>query len=167
MKEYLETGKFVGTHGVKGELKLEPWSDSPEVVKNLKRLYFNEGKTEIKPVSMRVHKTHVLVTLEGVDTIEKADELRNKVVYLNRNDVVLPEGKYFLQDMLGLTAVDANTKEEYGKIVDIYETRANDVYEIEGKDGKKHLFPAVEPMIERIDMENGIIEIKPIEGIFK
>ena len=95
VKRFLETGKIVGTHGVRGEVRVDPWSDSPEFVKRLKHLYFDEGKVPVSLESSRVHKNQVLLKLKGVDTVEQADALRGKVLWLDREEVQLPEGTVF------------------------------------------------------------------------
>ena len=114
MKQFLEAGEFVTTHGVMGELKLYPWSDSPEFVANLPRLYLSaQGGTALKPVNVRIHKGMCIVKLEGVDSIEAARPYLRRTVYFDRNDVSLPEGRYFVQDIIGCRVVDANTGHVY------------------------------------------------------
>ena len=87
--QFLEAGRIVRTHGVRGELVLECWADSPEFVAGVKHLYFDGGKTDAGVVSSRVHKGRLLLKLQGVDTVEQGDALRGKVLYLNREDVRL------------------------------------------------------------------------------
>lgn len=165
-KQFIETGKIVGTHGVRGEMRVEVWSDSPETLKALPHLYFDEGRTEIKLVSRRVHKKMLLLTIEGVDSIDKAETLRGKLLYLNRDDVKLGEGQRFIADLVGLTAVDGETKQVYGTLAEVFETGANDVYRIVNDSGKEYLFPAVPHMIKSVDDDAGVIELLPIPGIF-
>ena len=166
MKRYLEAGKIVRTHGVRGELCVEPWADSPEFLGKLKRLYFDGGKRDAGLVSSRVHKGQLLVRLQGVDSVEQGDALRGAVLYLDREDVRLPEGSYFLQDIIGLRAVDGTTGREYGTLQEVLPTGANDVYRIVDGQGREYLFPAVPHMIRRISPEDGVIELLPILGIF-
>lgn len=166
MKQYLETGRIVGTHGVRGELKIEPWADSPEAVRKAGRLYWDEGREPVAVKGLRVHKGFVLLTIEDVDTVEKADLFRGRTVYLNRDDVRLPAGKFFLEDLIGLKAVDGETGRVYGRLTKVFQTGANDVYQIEDEAGKSYLFPAVAHMIKKIDAAGGVIELLPIPGIF-
>jgi 16S rRNA processing protein RimM len=166
VKQYLETGIIAGTHGVRGELRVNPWSDSPDTFRKVKTLYFDEGKTPVKVLSARPHKNQVLLTLEGVDTVEKADTLRGKVLYLDRADLKLPKGTVFLQDLMGLQAVDGSTGRVYGVLEEIIPTGANDVYRIRDEKGKDYLFPAVAHMIQEIAVEEGKIYLLPIPGIF-
>ena len=165
-KQFLEAGKIVRTHGIRGELVLEPWADSPEFLAEIKRLYFDGGKTDAGLLASRVHKGRLLITLRGVTTVEQGDALRGKVLYLDRADVQLEEGQVFLQDMIGLKAVDGTTGREYGELKEVLPTGANDVYRIVDRDGKEYLFPAVKHMVKRISVEVGVIELLPIPGIF-
>ena len=165
-KQFLEAGKIVRTHGIRGELVLEPWADSPEFLAEIKRLYFDGGKIDAGLLASRVHKGRLLITLRGVTTVEQGDALRGKVRYLDRADVQLEEGQVFLQDMIGLKAVDGTTGREYGELKEVLPTGANDVYRIVDRDGKEYLFPAVKHMVKRISVEDGVIELLPIPGIF-
>ena len=166
LKQYLEAGKIVRSHGVRGELVLEPWADSADFLKKIKRFWFDEGKTDAGLLSSRVHQERLLLRLDGVDTVDKAETLRGKILYLCREDVSLKPGTYFLQDLLGLTAVDGSTGREYGVVQEVIPTGANDVYRIVDGDGREYLFPAVPHMIKRIAPEEGVIELLPIPGIF-
>lgn len=167
MKQYLEAGKIVRTHGVRGELCLEPWADSPEFLRGIKRFWFDgEGKQDAGLLASRVHKGQLLMRLRGVDSVEQGDALRGKVLYLNRADVHLEPGQYFLQDLIGLRAIDGNTGREYGILQEVLATGANDVYRIVSDEGKEYLFPAVPHMIKETDLEGGVISLLPIPGIF-
>ena len=163
--QFLEAGRIVRTHGVRGELVLECWADSPEFVAGVKHLYFDGGKTDAGGVSSRGHKG-LLLKLRGVDTVEQGDALRGKVLYLNREDVRLEEGQVFLQDLIGLKAIDGTTGREYGVLQEVLPTGANDVYRIVDGAGKEYLFPAVKHMIQEISLEEGVIRLLPIPGIF-
>lgn len=165
-KAYLEAGQIVRPHGVRGEMVLDPWADSPEFLLSIKRFWLDEGKTDAGLVSARAHKGRVLIKLKGIDTVEAAEALRGRVLYLAREDVKLPEGKYFLQDLIGLTAKDADTGVVYGTVEEVLTGVANDVYRIRGENGQEYLFPAVKHMLGRICPEEGFIELKPIPGIF-
>ena len=126
LKPFLEAGRIVGTHGVRGELRLEPWCDTAAFLSGFKTLYWQEGRTPAQVESARPHKSLLLLKLAGVDTVEQAEALRGRVVYIARTDARLPEGQYFQQDLLGCEVVDADTQQVYGKLTDIFSTGAND-----------------------------------------
>ena len=166
-KQFLEAGKIVGTHGLKGEVRIAPWCDGPEFLARFKRLFDKDG-TEMKVLSARGHKNIVIVLFKGIGTIEQAEKLIGKIVYINRADVRLPEGVYFVQDILGLEAVDQDSAEVYGTVTDVFQTGANDVYQIT-KDGKDHLIPKIPEVVTKIDTDQGKIYIntKIIGGLFE
>ena len=165
-KEFLEAGKIVGTHGVRGELRVESWCDSPAFLAKLKTLYWNGGETAVKVLGARVHKSLVLMKLEGVDSANQGDLLRGKVLYLARKDTEIPEGRYFIQDLIDMQVRDADSGVLYGYVREVFQTGANDVYRIQDEGGKEYLFPAVEEMIAETDLDSGIIRVRPIAGIF-
>lgn len=167
MKRFLEAGKITRTHGVKGELVMEVFTDSPEFLLNVRELYLDpEGTRPAGLKSARPHKGRLLLTLEGVNSPEKGDRLRGRALYFDRQDIALPEGRYFLGDLVGLRALDGNTGREYGVIAEIIAAPANNVYRIVDEKGREYLFPAVEHMIKRTDIAGGVIELLPIPGIF-
>ena len=164
-KQFLDSGKIVGTHGIKGEVRIEPWADSPEFLCAFKKLYLDErGETAIK-VKSRPHKNITLCKIEGIDTIEAAERLRGKIVYIDRGDIKLDEGVHFVQDFIGLEVRDFETDEVYGTLTDVLRTGANDVYEIT-RDGKKYLAPVIDEVVREINTEKGYVLITPMKGIF-
>ncbi len=165
LKQYLEAGRIVGTHGVRGEMRVECWCDSPSFLSKFKTLYLDEGKTALS-VSCRPHKNIALVTVRGVDSIEKADELRGKILYIDRGDVRLAEGAHFVQDIIGLKVTDADTGEVYGTVRDVLKTGSNDVYEMQGADKKLFYIPVIPDIIVRPDIEGGAVYIRPMKGLF-
>lgn len=166
MKQFLEIGKIVGTHGVRGEMRVEPWADSPDFVCGFDRLYFDKGAKEVEVLLARVHKRIVLMKLGGVDTMEAAAALRGKVLYMNRDDVELEDDAYFIQDLIGLTVEDADNGQTYGRLTEVSFTGANDVYHIQSENGKEYLIPAIPDVIIETDVEGGKMTIRPLKGIF-
>lgn len=165
-KKYLETGKIVTTHGIKGEVKVYPWCDTPEFLLDFDQFYLDKGSAAVEVEACRIHKNMAVMKLRGVDTVEQAVSYRGKILYVDRDDVELAEGEYFVQDLMGLQVIDADSKKEYGKIVDITETGANDVYHIAFSDGSIQLVPAIKDVIIRTDVEAGVMEIRPLRGLF-
>lgn len=165
MKQYLEIGKIVSVFGIKGEVKVQPWCDSPDFLCEFDVLYYKSG-TPVNILKSRVAKNIVVMKIEGVDTVEEAQKLRNRVLYMDRNDVELEEGSYFVQDLLLLKVIDAETGEEYGEISDVTETGANDVYHVKSSDGKMYYIPAIPDVVKEVDIECGTMKIIPLQGLF-
>ena len=161
LTEYLEAGVIANTHGLRGEVRIQPWADSASFLAAFKRIYIDGSPVEV--VSARVHKSMVIAALDGVDDIESAIKLKNKVVHIARNDVKLDEGRYFIADIIGLRALDADTGEELGVVADVLSLPANDVYVIKGK--REMLIPAVPEFILETSMEAGAVRIRLIEGM--
>lgn len=166
-KRFLEIGKIVSTHGVRGEVKVLPWCDSAEFLTEFEELYFDEGKTPVHIENARVHKGMAILKLDGVETMDAANTYRGKVLYMDREDIELAPGTYFIQDLIGLAVVDADTGEEYGTLSDVTQTGANDVYHIRTPQGKEYLIPAIEQVIEKTDIAGGKLLIHPLEGLFE
>ena len=166
-KQFLESGIITGIHGLQGEVRINPWCDGPEFLSRFKRLFDKNGK-EYKVTRARPHKNIVIVKFKGVDTPEAAQGLRDMVVYIDRADVRLPEGVYFVQDIVGLEATDVDDGRSYGTVTDVFQTGANDVYQI-SRDGRDHLIPKIPEVVERISLEEGRIYIstKKIGGLFE
>ena len=167
IKEYLELGQIVGTHGVRGEIRLNPWCDSPEFVRQFKTLYFDaHGNKSVKVVSSRVHGNVALLKLDGVDSVESASALRNKILFMKRADAKIDDGSYFIAELVDCRVIDADDESvEYGVLSDVSETGANDVWHIK-KDGREYLLPAIPQVICDVDVKDGIIKIRPLKGIF-
>lgn len=165
-EKFLECGKIINTHGIKGALKVESWCDSPEVIADLDRVYTDEkGKPkEYKVRGASVFKQFVLLELEGIFDIDSALLMKNKVLYLDRDDIELEEGDYFIADLIGLPVIDADDGRTYGTVTDVINTGASDIYVIKTDSGEA-MMPAVEEFVKEIDLDKGIY-VKPIEGIF-
>ncbi|MBO5322282.1 MAG: 16S rRNA processing protein RimM [Clostridia bacterium] len=166
IKKFLETGKIVGTHGVRGMVRVQPWCDDGEFLTGFKCVYTDsEGKGKLKILNARPHGNVVLMAIDGVNSIEEAERLRGKIIFINRKDVKLPEGRYFISDILGATVYDADTNEVLGKLSDVSETGANDVWHITNN-GKKYLVPAIADVIVEAKPEEERVVIRPLKGIF-
>lgn len=163
-KEYLEAGKIVTTHGIRGEVKIMPYTDSPELLCEFERLFMGKNKDEIYIERSRAFKNMVIAKLEGVDTVEAAEKLRNKMLFMHRDDLELDEDTYFIQDLIGMTVKDADSGFEYGKITDVLQNGANDVYVIQGD--REYLVPAIPDVILSTDIDEDIMTIRPLNGLF-
>ena len=169
IRQYLELGKIVGTHGVRGEVKLLPWCDDPDFAKNFKTVYWDKNGAEpVKVVRCRAHKNMILMQLSGVESLDAAEALRNRMLYIRRSDAHLAEGVWFIEELLGCAALDADAPEKsYGTVTDIVKTGANDVWQITAPDGKDYLIPAIKDVVISADVANDRVFIRPLKGIFE
>lgn len=163
-KEFLEAGKIVTTHGIKGEVKIMPYTDTPELLCEFERLFFGKDKTELYIERSRVSKNMVIAKIDGIDTVEAAEKYRNKLLYMHRDDLELDENTFFIQDLIGMEVKDADTDFVYGKITDVLQNGANDVYVIQGD--REYLVPAIPDVVISTDIESDLMIIRPLEGLF-
>ena len=163
---YLECGKIVNTHGVKGEMKIEPWCDSPAVFAKLPKVYLKKGEAfeSHKLVRASVFKQLIIAGLEGIDDIDKAMLLKGQTLYAAREDFHLKKGAYFVADLVGLPVIDEESGITYGTLREVINRGASDIYVIDTENGER-MMPAVKEFVKRVDAENGIY-IRPIEGMF-
>ncbi|MDO5141783.1 MAG: ribosome maturation factor RimM [Eubacteriales bacterium] len=167
IKRFLEAGKIVGVHGVRGDLKVQSWCDSADVLCDFDTLYLDEH-TPVAVQKAQVHKNIVLLHLAGVDTLEAAEALRGRVLYLDREDVELPDDLVFIQDILGFQVYDLRIDRTIGRVRDVLTSNpAHDMYEIQGEHGRLIYIPAAKPFLKEIDMAAGVIYIESIEGLLE
>lgn len=167
-KPYLEAGKIVGTHGVRGEFKIQPWCDSAAFLCGFQTLYLDDaGQKPLKMQSLRPHKNVVLAKADGVTSIELAEALRGKILYISRADAHLEEGKWFVQDLLSCKVIDIDTDEEYGVLTEVIPgVGANDVWCVKSQNGEETLVPAIPDVVLETDIDAGVIRIRPLSGLF-
>ena len=166
MKQFLEVGKINNTHGVKGEMKLTLWCDDINYLKQLKVLYLdNKGEKPVRLLSVRPQKDLAIIKLDGYDSIERAEEIKGKVLYCNRDDAVIDENANYIADLIGCYIVDINTEEEYGQVKDVVNYGSCDIYDVESY-GKHTLIPAIPDVVKEINTEYKVIRIKNMKGLF-
>ncbi len=167
-KQYLEIGKITNVHGLHGEVKVIPWCDSAAFLCSFDTLYLDKaGRKPVNVLRARIQKNMVILELEGIGTREQAEAMRGQVLYMDRDEVELDEGCYFIQDLIGLEVRDADTGRIYGTIRDVLETGANDVYAIWNADEKKeYLVPAIPDVVEETNIAEGFMTIRPLKGLF-
>ena len=159
-KAFIEAGRIVNTHGVAGEVKIEVWLDSPQFLRRCGPVFLNG--TERKLLSARAHKQFLIAKLEGVEDLNAAMALKGRVLSIAREDAKLPEGSYFLQDILGARVVDEQGK-EIGRLAEVLERPASRIYVVQGE--TEHLIPAVPEFILKTDAEAGVVTVRLIEGM--
>lgn len=159
----IEIGKIVNTHGVRGDVKINPFVDDSSVFSDFEYLMVEDKKFTVKGV--KFVKATPIVSLEGIDSIEKAETLRNAKVFINEEDLPeLSEGEYYIKDILGLTVI-TEEGEILGKVTDVFKTGSNDVYEVSGEAAKPVLIPAISEVVKSIDTDAGEIRIHLLEGL--
>jgi 16S rRNA processing protein RimM len=165
MKQYLEAAQIINKRGLRGEVKVDCFCDTLDTLCEIKTLYFDEnGQNPAKIIAAKPYKGFVYLTIEGINSVEAADKLRGKILFADRDDIPVEEGSFFIEDLLGLDMIDADTGKVYGKIKDIFNTGANDIYTV--NDGTKDYYiPAVEEFITETDLDRGVF-IRPIPGMF-
>ncbi|MDM8239404.1 ribosome maturation factor RimM [Pseudoflavonifractor phocaeensis] len=165
MKEqYLEVGKITNVHGLMGEVRVQPWADSPDFLCQFKTLYVDKTHWPVQVERARVHKNMVILKLNGVTDVNGALAMRNAVLYIDRDDANLPKGSFFLADIYGLEVRDAETDEVLGKVADILTPPANNVYVVRG--GKREIMiPAVDQFVKEINVDEGYMKVALIEGM--
>lgn len=165
LKQFLEVGKITNTHGIMGEVRVQPWADSPDFLCQFKTLYLDaEGGWSIKVERARVHKNMAILKLENITDVPSAISLKNAVLYINRNDVKLPAGSFFIADLMGLEVRDANTNAVLGKIADVLNLPSNNVYVVRGGE-REIMIPAVDAFVAETNVEEGYIRVNLIEGL--
>lgn len=167
-KDYIETGKIVGTHGVRGGLRVQPWCDTPEFLCQFKNLFLKEqnGYKSIKVKSSKPHGNVVLMELDGVNSMDDAENLRGKVLFVERKALKLEEGQYLISDLIDTDVFDADSDELIGKISDVSKTGANDVWHI-NRNGKEYLIPVIDEVVISVDIDENKVVIRPLKGIFE
>ena len=168
MEKYLEAGKIVNSHGVNGYVRIESWCDNPKILASLRRMYIKNRAgemVEMKVLVASVHKGMGLVKFEGINSIDDALLYKNHTVYADRDDIPLEKGNHFIADLIGLDVLDAENGQVYGKLREVINRGASDIYVIATPDGGEAMMPAVAEFVKDIDPEKGIF-ITPIPGIF-
>ena len=164
MQQYLEVGKVTNVHGLNGEVKVQPWADSPEFLCQFKTLYVDQSHFPIQVERARVHKNMVIMKFEGLTDVPGAMSMRNAILHIDRADVNLPEGAFFLADIYGLEVRDAESGAVLGKIDDILPPPANNVYVVRGGE-RELMIPAVPQFIAETNVEDGYIRVNLMEGL--
>jgi 16S rRNA processing protein RimM len=159
-KQYLEAGRIVNTHGVRGEVRIEPWADEAAFLTRFKRFYIDDKPVKVR--SCRVHKTMCIASLEGIDDVNVAMTYKGKVVYIDRKDAHLPKGTVFIQDILGARVVD-ESGQELGVLEQVLPAPAASVYVVRGQ--REILIPDVPAFILDKDAENAVVTVRLIDGM--
>ena len=165
--EMLEIGKIINTHGLRGDVKVTSWTDTPEDFENIKKAYVKKGGEEIflNISYVKYQKNNLIIKFKEINSIEEAETFKNLVLKAEKSDLPpLPDGVYYIADLIGCTVVD-DKEVEKGKVIDVFSAGAGNVYEVKTEDGKKLYLPANEGTIISTDIENKIIVMNIPDGL--
>ena len=167
MEKYLELGQIVNTFGIKGQVKVKPFTEDIRRFEDLSEIYV-EKKNELKLFiieKINYNKNMVILKLKGIETLEDAEKLRNSYLKIDRDELEeLPEGTYYIADLIGL---DVYTDENklLGKVDYIYNAGSSDIYIVKDENGKEILLPGIDEVLKQVDLENKKIIVHIIDGL--
>ncbi len=167
MQEYFEIGQIVNTSGLKGVVKVNPFTDDMSRFEELKKVFIEKNKelTEYEIEEVRYHKNQVLLKFKNIDSIEEAEKFRNCYIKISRKDAKkLPEDTYFIVDLIDINVYLENN-EYVGKIIDVFSTGSNDVYVIKREENSDLLIPAIKDVVKKVDIKNKKMIINLIKGL--
>lgn len=166
MKKYLEIARFTKTQGLKGELRAQTFCDSPEMLEDFDCFYIGKDKNPLEVSVRNIRKGFAVLKIEDINTVGEAEVFVGETLYINRDDCPLPEGSYFIQDLIGLNVINADSGEVYGTVEEILQNAPKDVYVVKSPSGRQLLFPSIPEVLIDIDITEGVIKIRPLEGLF-
>ncbi len=167
MDNLLEIGKIVNTHGLRGEVKIVPWTDTPDVFEDIETVYIKKKNeyNELTIKGIKYQKNNIIVKFEQLSDISEAELLKNTVVYTTRDQLPeLEEGVYYITDLIGCSVIDDNN-EKIGDICDVISTGSNDVYVVKRPEKKDLLIPVIEDAVLNVDIENKVVTVHILEGL--
>ena len=167
MNKYLELGQIVNVKGLKGEVKVNSFTDDITKFERLPKIIIKQKNSmeEYEIEKVGYNKNQVILKLKDIDTVEEAEKLRNSYILIDREKLdKLPEGVYYIADLIGLD-VYTESNEYLGKVDDIYNTGSNDIYVVKDELGKQKILPGIDEVIKKIDLESGKIIVNLIEGL--
>lgn len=162
----LQVGQIVNTHGLRGEVKVVAWTDTPDDFERLKYVYADIGRQKqvLHIRSIKYQKTNLIVSLEESSSIEQAEGLKGAVLYVDREQLGEPEQGYYICDLIGIS-VHTDTGALLGKIVEVLQTGSNDVYVVRPPEGKDILLPVIDEVVLSVDIDQEIAIVHVLEGL--
>ncbi len=167
MQKYFEVGQIVNTFGIKGFVKVKPFTDDITRFEELKTLYIckEEKMEQVQIEEVKYHKEMVLLKIKGIEDKTQAEMVKGLFLKIDRKDAKkLPKDTYFIADLIGLD-VYTDEGELLGKVDDIYNTGASDIYVVKNELGKQILLPSIKEVLKEIDLEKEKITVHLIEGL--
>ena len=167
MEQLLKVGAITSTHGIKGEVKVFPTTDDVKRFKKCTELILDTGKEKktLEIEGVKFFKQFVILKFKGYDTINEIECYKGKELYVTReNAVALEKDEYFIADLIGMKVLDEE-ENLIGRLTDVIETGANDVYCVETGEGKEILIPAIRDCILSVDPEAGEMRVHLMPGL--
>lgn len=164
--EFLEVGKIINTHGLRGDVKVIPWTDMPEDFEEIPVVYIRKknDNEQLTVSKIKYQKNNLIVKFKELNNINQAEKYKGLVLYANREDLwELEEGVYYIADLIGLDVYDESGK--IGVLADVFNTGANDIYEVRREGKKNLLLPVIDEVVREIDLENKRITVHVMEGL--
>lgn len=163
--ESILIGKIVNTHGIKGEVKVYPYTDDIDNLSKIKEVYFDEKLNDKHKVkSCKIQKNMLIIKLEGINIVEEAAKLKDTNLYIIKEDISDIEDTYYVEDLIGMDVIDEK-EQVIGTITYVFNTGANDVYEIKTLDNKDIYIPAIKDVVKKVDVKNKKMYIEMMEGL--
>lgn len=166
--EYLEIGQIVNTQGLKGEMRIYPYTDDVKRFDDLKKIYveIDNEKIRLDIKSVRYYKNLVIAKFDNIDTIEQAIKYKGKYIFIDEGDKLdLPDDTYYIADLINCIVIDNKTSLQVGIITDVFKTKANDVYVVKQELGNEILIPAIKKVIANIDIKSKKVFINSLEDL--
>lgn len=163
----IRVGQIINVHGLRGEVKVYPLTDYPERFDEIRYLFLDQEERKRKIQSVKYHKNMAILKLEGIDSVENAERIREKYLFIDRENVrELDEDEHLIIDLIGLEVVDLQGK-HIGVLKEVLPYSANDVYVVCSDEGEEYMIPGLKRFVPKIDMQEGKIFIDPIEGMIE
>ena len=166
-QEYFEIGQIVNTFGIKGFVKVNPFTDDMQRFEELQSVFVikNKESIEMHIEEVKFHKNVVLIKFKGIEDINMAEKYKGCYIRINRKDArKLPKDTYFIADLIGIKVYDDNGN-LLGKVDDIYNNKSHDIYVVKNDLGKQILLPSTKEVIKQIDIDNDKIVVHLIDGL--
>lgn len=167
MEEYIEIGQIVNSYGIKGFVKVVPYTDNPERFQEFKTIFVNYRNEllEFEIDEVKINKSVVLLKFKGMNDINQIEIYKNCYLKIKKEDLKeLPDDTYFIFDLIGME-VFTDKGDFLGNISDVIQTGSNDVYIVKGKDGKEILLPAIADVVKNVDIENKKMTVELLKGL--
>lgn len=165
--DLLEVGKIVNTHGLRGEVKVVTWTDYPEVFEDIEYVYIKrkDDYERLDVKGIKYQKGNIIVKFAQIQDINEAERYKNQVLYAEREILgELPEGVYYIADLIGLEVVDEDGR-RIGTISDVINTGSNDIYEVKREGKKNLLLPVIDEVVLNIDLDSKRVTVHLMEGL--